>query len=103
MASQPQAVHSVLTKASKRRVEHATMPALLVDHAKRLKDKDFQNTLERERAMQRRRERAHNISQSLLHLGTANNSYLRGLDPLYVARRQRQLTGIRQQVASLQN
>jgi len=103
MASQPQAVHSVLTKAPKRRVEHATMPALLVDHAKRLKDKDLQNTLERERKLQRARERAHNISQSLLHLGTANSSYLRGLDPLYAARRQRQLTGIRQQVASLQN
>jgi hypothetical protein len=103
MASQPQAGHSVLTKAPKRRVEHATTPALLVDHAKRLKDKDFQNTLERERKMQRARERAHNISQSLLHLGTANRSFLPNLEPLYVARRQRELADIRRQVAGSQN
>ncbi len=103
MASQPQAVHSVLTKASKRRVEHATMPTLLVDHAKRLKDKEFQNTLERERAMQRRRERAHNISQSLLHLSAANRGHLPNLEPLYVARRQRELVDIRRQVAGSQN
>ena len=78
------------------------MPALLVDHAKRLKDKEFQTTLERERKLTRAHERAHNLSQSLLHLGTVDRSHLSGLDPNYIPNKKKQLALLRRQVADLQ-